>query len=84
MDVFRNSPWESLDAPELAITKGLTFLEERKLCMWLAQEIYTGKGEIVDAGAFFGSSALSFAVGLACNERLAHDDKAGRVHSFDT
>ena len=83
MDVFRNEPWQSIDAPELHNIEAYTFLEERQLCAWLAQEIYTGKGEIVDAGAFFGGSALSFAVGLARNQRLADDDKVGRVHSFD-
>lgn len=55
--------------------------EERKLMAWLADRIYTGEGEIVDAGAFLGGSAACFAYGLNRNVKVRRKDT--RIHSFD-
>lgn len=55
--------------------------EERKLMAWLADRIYTGEGEIIDAGAFLGGSAACFAYGLNRNDRVRRKDS--RIHSYD-
>jgi len=81
---FETAPWKRVAADEIATTRAYTFLEERQLAVWLARDRYRGRGEIVDAGAFLGGSALSFAIGLDRNERVADSEKVGRIHSFDT
>ena len=81
---FAGAPWRTIVSDELRDAEALTFPEERQLGAWLARDYFTGRGEIIDAGAFFGGSALSFAVGLSRNERVAREDRVGRIHSFDT
>jgi len=55
---------------------------EVALLYHLARDYYRGFGEIVDAGAFLGKSTKSLALGLRSNPYI--NDKAGRIHSFDT
>lgn len=76
-------PWSDVTSAEIETVTAYTFPEERKVAMWLTRDCYTGEGEIIDAGAFFGGSALSLAVGLRQNPKMTDADKAGRIHSFD-
>lgn len=55
--------------------------EERQFLYWVAKECYTGRGEIMDIGAFLGGSAAALGQGLRNN--LRDINKARRVHSFD-
>jgi len=80
---FRKAPWRSLRSQEIKELAALTFPEERQVAVWLAKEYYKGQGEIIDAGAFFGGSALTLALGVRENASLQSADKAGRVHSYD-
>ena len=54
---------------------------EQELLYTLCRDRYTGRGEIVDGGAFLGGSTLALACGVRDNPTLV--DKAGRVHSYD-
>jgi hypothetical protein len=47
----------------------------------LLKHYYTGKGEVVDLGAFLGGSAYACALGMKGNSRRIA--KEGRIHSFD-
>jgi hypothetical protein len=55
--------------------------EERQFLYFAAREFYSGTGEIVDAGAFLGASALALAAGLRDNPRVR--DKSRRISSYD-
>jgi hypothetical protein len=62
----------------LFLPKGMIVPEEQILLYLLARDVYTGKGKIIDAGAFCGASAYSFAAGLE------DSNKTGRcIHSYD-
>jgi hypothetical protein len=54
---------------------------ELKMLYWLARDQFTGRGEIVDAGAFLGGSTMALCHGLADNPGAFR--KTGAVHSFD-
>jgi hypothetical protein len=55
--------------------------EELQFLYYCGQTWFTGAGEIVDAGAFLGSSAAALGAGLRDNERVAV--KTRRIHSYD-
>jgi hypothetical protein len=55
--------------------------EERLFLYHVARDLYQGRGEIVDLGAFLGGSAACFAAGL--RDRRWGCDTHGRIHSFD-
>ena len=55
--------------------------EERLFLYHVARDLYQGRGEIVDLGAFLGGSAACFAAGL--RDRRWGCDTRGRIHSFD-
>jgi hypothetical protein len=75
-------PTESLTLPvELTRVKTMLSAQEVELLYTLARDQYTGRGEIIDAGAFLGGSTLALACGLRDN--LATFSKHGRVHSYD-
>jgi hypothetical protein len=73
--------WGRYRYDEISELEALLFPEERKLMAWLAERIYRGQGEIIDAGAFLGGSAACFAYGLNRNVRVEKKDT--RIHSFD-
>jgi tetratricopeptide (TPR) repeat protein len=60
---------------------GMLGHSEASLCYYLAKEVFTGQGTILDAGSFLGKSAYFFAQGLLANPRYV----AGRdrIHCFD-
>jgi hypothetical protein len=75
-------PSESLALPEeLRHVKTMLSAQELDLLYTLARDRYTGRGEIVDAGAFLGGSTLALAGGLRDNPGTF--GKGGRVHSYD-
>ena len=67
--------------PELTQVKTMLSAQELDLLYTLARDRYTGRGEIVDGGAFLGGSTLALACGLRDNRAVA--DKDRRIHSYD-
>ena len=80
-DEFSKKTWIRYEASDVIDIEALLFPEERKIMAWMAQHIYTGDGEIVDAGAFLGGSAACFGLGLSRNTKVQRKD--GRIHSYD-
>lgn len=60
---------------------GMTTSEEQAYLFWYASREYTGAGEIVDLGCWFGSSTIPLAAGLAANPAVS--DRRRRIHAFD-
>jgi hypothetical protein len=76
-------PTESLALPEgPRHLKTMLSAQELELLYTLARDRYTGRGEIIDGGAFLGGSTVALACGLRDNPGVF--DKQGRVHSYDT
>lgn len=75
--------WRQQPLPT-ACTKVPTMLipEELRLLNYLAQDVYSGAGAIVDAGSFLGGSTVALAEGLRRNRHwTATSDKP--IHSYD-
>jgi len=75
--------WRQQPLPT-ACTKVQTMLipEELRLLNYLAQDVYSGAGAIVDAGSFLGGSTVALAEGLRRNRRwTATSGKP--IHSYD-
>lgn len=79
--LFQRRQWGRLKYDVLGSIEALLHPEERKIMCWMAAQIYRGEGVIVDAGAFLGGSARSFAEGLS--ENPAIEDATGLIHSYD-
>lgn len=54
---------------------------ERAYFKWHAQEIFTGRGAVVDLGSWFGSTTVMLALGLSKNPRM--QARLTSVHAFD-
>src|ERR1700704_5140207 len=68
LTAIREKPWNRSDVPpEIYSPKGMIGPEERRALYWLGKNWFTGRGEIVDAGAYIGASAFSIAAGLNDN-----------------
>lgn len=67
--------------PELWGAIGQLTVHDRPLYYALARDVYEGFGDIVDAGALIGASALILGAGLRANPRV--QDKLGRIQVFD-
>lgn len=67
--------------PEVRAAKTMLSAQELELLYLATRDRYTGRGEIVDGGAFLGGSTLALACGVRDNPKLA--DRRGRVHSYD-
>ena len=75
-------PSESTTLPaEITRVKTMLSAQELELLYTLARDRYTGRGEIVDGGAFLGGSTRALACGLRDNARVAN--KSRRIHSYD-
>jgi len=75
-------PNESPTLPaELTQVKTMLSAQELDLLYTLARDRYSGRGEIVDGGAFLGGSTLALGSGLRDNPSTLA--KQGRVHSYD-
>jgi len=72
-------PWLDPSAKAGSYALGMLGLEERKLLYQLARYTYTGKGAVVELGAFCGASTCCLAAGMRDNPRAV-----GRhVDSYD-
>jgi hypothetical protein len=75
-------PTVSMTLPaELTQVKTMLSAQELELLYTLARDRYTGRGEIVDGGAFLGGSTLALGSGLRDNPGAF--SKQGRIHSYD-
>jgi hypothetical protein len=84
-DILKTKPWnaEIEQFPNLIYEpKGMIGPEERRCYYWLGKNWASGRGCIVDAGAFVGASTLCFAAGAAAGD---HRDFNGQqlVHAYD-
>lgn len=66
---------------EVQQVKTMLSAQELELLYTLARDHYTGRGDIVDGGAFLGGSTLALGSGLRDNPVVA--GKGGRIHSYD-
>ena len=80
MEQIAARPWRQVPFTEIfqRAKRSLLNGHERQMCYWLAREVYSGEGAIVDLGSFLGSSTVAFAAGLKDRK-----DKAGHVHAYD-
>jgi len=67
--------------PEVRQAPTMLSAQELELLYTLARDHYTGRGDIIDGGAFLGGSTLALATGLRDNTAI--EDRTGRVHSYD-
>jgi hypothetical protein len=75
-------PWNVMQAPDaLYAPKGMIGPEERRALYWIGSSWFTGKGAIVDAGAYVGASAFCLAAGVAANPAARPAEPC--IHSFD-
>lgn len=77
-------PWkvETAIPPEVLAAKGSLGPEERRLCYWLGRNWLSGRGCVVDVGAYLGSASLSFAAGAA-DAGLGGQQGRPLIHAFD-
>ena len=82
VESLRGKPWNSTEVPdEVLKAHGMLGEEERRCLFHLAKEHYSGRGEVVDAGAFIGASASSLAAGMAASGRVEGSGK--HLFSYD-
>ncbi len=84
-DILKTKPWQSDSAAtpaEIFAAKGMVGPEERRCYYWLANKWLSGKGCIVDAGAFVGASTLCFAAGAAAQDRRSFKGQP-LIHAYD-
>ncbi len=67
--------------PGLEALVGMTFPNERRLARFFAREAFSGHGEIVDLGSWWGASAAAAADGL--DARGAGVPSSVKVHAYD-
>lgn len=79
--VFDLAPWKPKGDVVADRPYGLLAKEEAAMLYFLARDFYTGSGEIVDAGAFLGTSSFCLAKGLADNIRV--NSRYKRIHAYD-
>jgi hypothetical protein len=65
----------------LTAAPGMTSLTERACYVWHAEHRYSGAGEIVDLGSWFGSTTAALAMGLSRNSQPLAQRR--RVHAYD-
>ncbi|MGE7154637.1 class I SAM-dependent methyltransferase [Methylorubrum rhodesianum] len=80
-EVARGRPWLTDFSGIEGAPSGMLGPREASLLYYLARDRFAGYGEIIDAGAFLGSSAYCLAKGLDENARV--QNKSGRLHSYD-
>ncbi len=79
--LFEKRPWIRPEASVDGMPVGMLSHEEGALLRCLAKEYYSGRGEIIDAGAFLGASSYCLAKGLEENAKIS--SKAGLIHAYD-
>jgi len=75
--------WKDVDVSKLVDIKAQLNPDERMLLYWLGSKYYQGWGEIIDAGAFLGGSAICLAKGLKDSSIIPEINKIERIHSYD-
>lgn len=81
--VIERKPWQSEPVPGcLENPKGMIGAEERSCYYWLGKEWYSGKGYVIDAGAFVGASTFCFAAGVHASGHHRFDGKPP-IHAYD-
>ncbi|MEH2283909.1 MAG: glycosyltransferase [Nostoc sp.] len=60
---------------------GMTSIDEQLFLENYAQNEYSGRGEIVELGCWFGSSTISLAMGLEANSCITNKNQ--RIHAYD-
>jgi hypothetical protein len=75
--LFWRKPWPP-QPRDLHEPYGMLGPEERSCFNWIAKDRFSGEGVIVDAGAFLGASAFSFASGLSGRSFAKKP-----IHSYD-
>jgi len=60
---------------------GMTIRNEQKYFNWYAQNIYLGKGSIVDLGCWLGSTTIPLVQGLMVNRAVSQNMK--KVYAYD-
>ncbi len=60
---------------------GMTSFSERAFLQWYCQELYCGKGFIVELGPFLGASTCSLCRGLALNKSIPN--RNGKILVYD-
>jgi hypothetical protein len=65
----------------LEFPKGMLGSDERRALFWYAREVVDGRGHVIDAGAFVGTSSYALACGLA-HSRHPNAHRA-KVHAYD-
>lgn len=80
---LRQRPWATFDPPtDLSGPKGMVGPKERACYYWLARNWLSGKGFMVDAGAFLGASTFSFAAGAA-DQGIRSFNGQPVLHAYD-
>ncbi|MEH2093112.1 glycosyltransferase [Nostoc sp.] len=60
---------------------GMTSIDEQLFLENYAQNEYSGRGEIVELGCWFGSSTISLVMGLEANSCVTNKNQ--RIHAYD-
>lgn len=74
------SPWRALSWEDLADTRLVPTMlspEERRAYIWLTENLYSGRGALVELGCFAGGSTAAMAEGLR------RSGKQARIQAFD-
>jgi hypothetical protein len=58
----------------------MTSMSEQVYCDWYADKLYTGRGKIVELGAWLGALTMAIAAGLRRNSRMP---RKALFHSYD-
>lgn len=75
-------PWQTQELPmPSGLPLSMMSKDEIRYLYWLARDIYSGAGEIIDAGCLRGASTVCLAAGLINNRTVS--DKTSRIHSYD-
>jgi hypothetical protein len=81
---LRGKPWNQLVVdPKSDLFRVIGWLgeEERRCLCWLAKEVYTGAGLIVDGGSYIGASAYCLAEGLSQNPTTSFTEPS--IYAYD-
>lgn len=79
----RSAKWRELkvDINQMFPVASMLTADEKLFLYWIAKDIYKGAGEIIDAGAFVGSSSCALAQGLCDNQAVSRIKE--RITSYD-
>jgi hypothetical protein len=78
-----NPEWQVFTNQNGYALRSMLSLGEASVCYSLARDCWTGIGEIVDLGPLLGLSTYSFCKGVEHNPRVAANEKAKRIWSYD-